>query len=123
MTHHGMPRFAVAAIAAALCATTALSDGAGVATQARDSATGDWNCRIGDDAIGTLSVRASSYVLHRSGASMAGEYQQAQERVIVTNGPLRGLGVDRGTLLADVQARTLEFPTASGALLSCREVL
>lgn len=111
------------AIAAALCATGGLADEASATAQSRDSAAGVWNCRIGDDAVGTLSVRASSYVLDRFGAAMAGEYEQAQAHMIVTNGPLLGMGVDRGTLLSDAEARVLQFQTANGALLSCREVL
>ncbi len=122
MKHHTMPAFAVAAIVAMLGATSALAD-RDLTRQVRGSATGDWSCQLGESAIGTLSVRASSYVLSRPGSTMAGEYQQADERIIVSNGPLRGLGVEGGTLADEMAARTLEFPTAGGAVLACREIL
>jgi hypothetical protein len=88
-----------------------------------DSATGDWSCQLGESAIGTLSVRSASYVFGRPGAAMGGEYSQAGNELTVISGPLRGLGIAGGALVADVAARTLRFPTDSGAILSCREVL
>jgi hypothetical protein len=88
-----------------------------------DSAAGDWNCRLGGSVVGTLFVRSHSYVLSRSGSTMAGEYQQIAHRVMVTNGPLLGLGIDAGRLVSDADARVLEFLTPNGALLACREVL
>lgn len=116
----GIQVLAVASVALLLSATSAFAD-RDVTQLVRSSATGDWNCHLGDNPIGTLSVRATSYVLSRPGEAMAGEYKQANQQVSVTNGPLRGLGVDNGTLVAN-EPRTLEFPTANGAMLQCSEV-
>lgn len=122
MTHHPVLRIAIAAASAALFAGSALGDEPHPGERGPGAA-GDWNCRVGDQAFGTLSVRGQSYVLNRFGTVMAGEYRQDADHVVVTSGPLVGMGVADGTLLADAPARVLEFLTGGGALLSCREVL
>lgn len=116
MTHRMMMSLALAA--ALLGATSAM--GAGMKL---DSAVGDWSCALGGQAAGTLSVRPQSYVLSRSGTAMAGEYQQDGEHMLVSSGPLRGIGVESGTLAAGAGGRILAFPTAGGTVLSCSEVL
>jgi hypothetical protein len=119
MKHRALTVFASAALAALLWATNGLADEPAL----RRSAAGDWTCRIGATAIGTMFVRARSYVLNRPGSAMAGEYEQSADRVIVTSGPLRGMGVEGGMLIEDRNMRTLAFPTPSGTTLSCHEVL
>lgn len=117
----------IAAISAAMLAmtmspTSAFAD-RDLTPREPAKAAGDWSCRLDQGTVGTLSVRTNSYVLGRAGVMMSGEYQQAGQHVVITNGPLRGLGIEGGTVVPSVAERTLEFPTASGAVLSCHEVL
>jgi len=115
--------FASVAVATVLCTTFASGDESRLRRHVDHSAAGDWNCRIGSHAVGTLFVRSRSYVLTRSGSAMAGEYEQEADRVTVTSGPLRGLGVEGGMLIQDESVRTLAFPTINGTTLACHEVL
>lgn len=84
---------------------------------------GDWFCLTGSGQVVLLSMRAKSYFINRPGQAMGGEYQYAGTDVMISSGPLRGMGIAEGTFARDWSPRLLEFRAAEGVGLSCKEVL
>jgi hypothetical protein len=84
---------------------------------------GDWSCHMGDHHAGTLNMRSQSYIFTGQSGQMSGEYDVSQQDVTITNGPLKGMGIDHGTLKSTQTPRTLEFAAVSGVPLQCKEVL
>ena len=85
---------------------------------------GDWICRTDAANVVRLTMRAKSYVLvDGSGRAMGGEYERVRHDVDVASGPLKGMGISHGTLVAAEPHRVLDFVADNKSALTCREVL
>ncbi len=85
---------------------------------------GNWFCT--SETLGgyRLTMGATSYSLvARSRESMAGEYQSSGGEVVVSSGPLRGIGVANGTLAVEEGERILTFQVGDSGTLKCVEIL
>jgi hypothetical protein len=87
------------------------------------SPAGDWFCLTGDKQPIRLMMRATSYVINRSGqAAMGGEYTHTGHDLTISNGPLKGMGFAGGRFVA-ASPRSLTFQSENVLVLHCDEVL
>ena len=101
-----------------------LNEAISVKAGTADGPSGDWICASDSAGALRLTMRATSYSLvDRSGQSMAGEYARVGHDVVVSNGPLKGIGVSHGTLTSEPSGRTIDFRSEDRSTLMCREVL
>jgi hypothetical protein len=85
---------------------------------------GDWICASDSAGALRLTMRATSYSLTgRFGQTMAGEFSRVGHDVVVTNGPLKGMGVSLGTLTSEPSGRVIDFRSDERSTLRCREIL
>jgi hypothetical protein len=89
-----------------------------------DGPSGNWICASDSAGVLRLTMQASSYSLvGRLGQTMVGEYAHVGQDLVVTNGPLKGLGLASGTLSYEPSGRVIDFQSEEPSKMRCLEVL